>query len=113
MASYGRPRLADGQTCRPGGWPNRSMSDPPSIGNYPDRWSERKMSEYPDTGISSKAVFLLTVGGQHPDTGVSVQGIGNTKARFLYYMVLQELPSSGTSRPAGRPWSPEMMVPRS
>jgi Zn-dependent metalloprotease len=77
------------------GWPaNRSLSDPPSIKNYPDRWSERQTSEYPDTGISSKAAWLLTVGGQHPDTGVTVQGIGTAKARFLYYMILQQLPSS-------------------
>ena len=79
------------------GWPaNRSLSDPPSIKNYPDRWSERQTSEYPDTGISSKAAWLLTVGGQHPDTGVTVQGIGTAKAKFLYYMTLQVLPTNAS-----------------
>lgn len=77
------------------GWPaSRSLEDPPSNKGYPDRWSERMTQEYPDTGITSKAAWLLTVGGQHPDTGVNVSGIGSTKARYLYYWVLQQLSSS-------------------
>jgi hypothetical protein len=74
----------------------RSMSNPPSIGNYPDRYSERTGSNYPDTGIASKAVFLMTDGGQHPDTGVIVNGIGRPKAGMLLYLALQSLPSSAT-----------------
>jgi hypothetical protein len=39
-------------------------------------------------GVPNKAAFLLTKGGTHPDTLVTVTGIGLQKARWIYYLAM-------------------------
>src|SRR5262249_26469930 len=73
--------------------PLRDLSNPGI-----DRFSEFNNSsdEHARAGITSKAAFLLGEGGKHPDTGVSVDGIGKAKVGELFYAVLTSLSSSSS-----------------
>jgi Zn-dependent metalloprotease len=73
--------------------PIRSLADPPSTGD-PDQFSEVGNEEHFNAGITNKAAFLISEGGIHPGTMISVNGIGIDKTGELFYDVLTSLPSS-------------------
>ena len=74
----------------------RDLSDPPCHGqpdHYDDLRTPTPFNEnfdyggvHMNSGIHNKAAFLLTAGGTH--RGFTVRGLGNTKARHLFYKVL-------------------------
>jgi Zn-dependent metalloprotease len=78
----------------------RDLSDPPAHSTYlsdlgwvahPDRMSEYVNTadddggEHVNNGILNKAAILIADGGTHPDTGVTVAGIGRPALGALYY----------------------------
>ena len=84
------------------GGPSRSLSDPPSLHPNdpdPDRWSQRKTDAadkgrvHANAGITNKAAFLLSEGGVHPATSVSVSGIGKDAMGYLFYLAALGVPS--------------------
>ena len=76
------------------GGPFRDFCDPPALGQ-PDRMSEWIPSPntaqgdfggvHTNNGILNKAAYLIAEGGTHPDTGVTVDGIGRPALGALYY----------------------------
>jgi Zn-dependent metalloprotease len=76
------------------GGPIRNFCDPPKKGQ-PDRMSEwvslpnTKQGDnggvHVNNGILNKAAYLIAEGGTHPDTGVTVTGIGRPALAQLYY----------------------------
>jgi Zn-dependent metalloprotease len=88
----------------------RDLSNPPAhstglsdVGwvDHPDRMSEYVNTaeddggEHVNCGIPNKAAFLIAEGGTHPDTGVTVDGIGRGALGALYYGA-EGLLTSGT-----------------
>lgn len=75
----------------------RSLSDPP-MGGDPDHMNEYLVgasTEDEDFGwvhsnstILSKAAYLMTVGGTHPDSAIPVTGIGEEKSMRIYYRLV-------------------------
>ncbi len=73
----------------------RNLANPPSGGD-PDHYSEFIVTDvdtdnggvHTNSCILSKAAFLLTDGGQHPDSRVSVVGIGVYHARVVFYRAM-------------------------
>ena len=95
------------------GGPFRDMSNPPGDldagGNpefgHPDWWSERvdMSTDAPDngnvhtnSGIANKAAFLIADGGTHPDTGVTVPGVGMSAMGWLTYMTINVIPPNSS-----------------
>lgn len=84
----------------------RDFANPPNCDEFPgpptdpDRFSERFTGSFDNGGvhanggIPNKAAFLLAQGGTHPDTNVTVTGIGNVRMGYLYYSLALGLPSS-------------------
>jgi hypothetical protein len=78
----------------------RSLENPPDCDGDPDLWSEyvRKDSDddhggvHSNNGVLNKAFYLMVQGGVHPDTGIAVDGIGETKAREIYERSIRGLP---------------------
>jgi Zn-dependent metalloprotease len=74
----------------------RNFCHPSNMGD-PDRLHEYVYTQADNGGvhtncnIMNKAASLLARGGTHSDTGVVVNGIGNTKLGKLYYSVENEL----------------------
>ena len=74
----------------------RSMSNPESFG-HPDHYSERVYigtgydngGVHFNSGIQNKAFYLLAEGGTHPQSGVSVTGIGREAAERIFYRALE------------------------
>lgn len=78
----------------------------PDAGGQPDRLSElrpleRGLFSYPDngwvhynSGIPNLAAYLLARGGTHPDTGISVTGIGDDRTADVYFASLASLTST-------------------
>lgn len=78
----------------------RSLSDPASIyiggytesGYYPDHYDQRYLGTADNGGvhinssINNKAAYLITAGGTH--YGVTVNGIGKSKAEKIFYRAL-------------------------
>lgn len=77
----------------------RDMKDPASIpmyltetGFYPDHYDDRYLGEedkggvHINSSINNKAAYLITEGGTH--YGVTVNGVGKTKAEKIYYRAL-------------------------
>lgn len=94
----------------PGDGGLRSLSDPTSVrlsttylpsGHYPDHYDDRYLGTldrggvHINSSINNKAAYLITDGGTH--YGVTVQGIGRTKAEKIFYraLTLYLTPSSG------------------
>jgi thermolysin len=81
----------------------RSMSDP-SIFGHPDHYSERVYigqsydngGVHFNSGIQNKAFYLLAQGGTHPDSGVTVTGIGRDTAERIFYRALEVYLWSGS-----------------
>ena len=72
----------------------RNLADPPALG-YPDHYSELSNDSgdygqvHYNSTILSKALYLMTVGGTHPQTpDLSIRGIGERKSRAIYYRVV-------------------------
>jgi hypothetical protein len=81
-------------TGAPGG-PVRNFQFPDAAGfGDPDTWSERdkgsadKGEVHKNAGIPNRAAYLLAMGGTHPDTNVTVKGIGKARMGHLYYWAL-------------------------
>ncbi len=76
----------------------RDLSNPPAFGQ-PDRFSERQIGGgdnggvHTNSGINNFAYFLFGNGGTHPDTGVTVQGIGRSRMGSLAFYVMRTLGS--------------------
>ncbi len=76
----------------PGG-ATRDISNPPAFGD-PDHFSEFLITTsdsggvHTNSGIMNKAAFLIAAGGTHPDSLITVFGIGRDKLAQLYYNVL-------------------------
>jgi Zn-dependent metalloprotease len=96
---------ANGCGGLPGGRGIRDVSNPQNCsssisGPHPDRWSERflgsadKGGVHINAGITNKAAYLMTNGGTHPDTNVSVIGVGEAIARDLFYLAMLFMPSN-------------------
>jgi Zn-dependent metalloprotease len=74
----------------------RSMADP-SIFGHPDHYSERVYigtgydngGVHFNSGIQNKAFYLLAEGGTHPQSGISVSGIGREAAERIFYRALE------------------------
>lgn len=81
----------------------RSMSDP-SIFGHPDHYSERVYigtgydngGVHFNSGIQNKAFYLLAEGGTHPNSGISVSGIGREAAERIFYRALEVYLWSGS-----------------
>ena len=86
----------------------RDMSNPPAFGQ-PDHVSElcTPTNDYcsqatdfggvhTNSGITNNVAFLMTDGGTHPDTGITVAGIGRAKVQRLYYDVLTTRLTAGS-----------------
>jgi len=79
----------------------RDLADPPLCGN-PDHYSEiytgsgDRGGVHGNSTILSKALYLMTVGGTHPDTPqLTITGIGERKSRAIYYKVVtHKLPTN-------------------
>ena len=73
----------------------RSMADPSMFG-HPDHYSERVYigtgydngGVHFNSGIQNKAFYLLAEGGTHPQSGVTVTGIGREAAERIFYRAL-------------------------
>jgi hypothetical protein len=87
----------------PGGRGSRDVSNPQNCSNAftdtnPDRWSERYMGSadkggvHINSGITSKAAFLLARGGTHPDTNITVTPLGDAITRDLFYLAMLFMP---------------------
>lgn len=69
----------------------RDLSNPPAFGQ-PDKMSDYKVMSgdnggvHINSGIPNKAAFLIIAGGSH--NGRQISGMGNIKARHLFYSVL-------------------------
>jgi hypothetical protein len=71
------------------------MADP-SIFGHPDHYSERVYigtgydngGVHFNSGIQNKAFYLLAEGGTHPQSGVSVTGVGREAAERIFYRAL-------------------------
>jgi Zn-dependent metalloprotease len=106
--------LADGNwthgEARTGGGPTRNIADPNDVNadgvvdhpERPDHWDEYQavLSDnggvHLNSGIPSKAQFLLAAGGTHPDSGWTVTGIGKPAMGWLAYMVMENLPNDSS-----------------
>ncbi len=81
--------------------PGRDLSNP-SAKSMPDRFSEYFYTSDDDDGggshtnmsINSYAYYLIAEGGTHPDTGITVQGIGRDQMGRLAFIAMQTVPSS-------------------
>lgn len=86
----------------------RDMKDPASIpmyltetGFYPDHYDDRYLGEEDNGGvhinssINNKAAHLITEGGTH--YGVTVEGIGKSKAEKLFYRTLTHYLTASSS----------------
>lgn len=93
-----RPDYLQGEDYIPGGY--RDLSNPPSKG-HPDHYNNRWFPGYctpndsnggcgvhANSGIQSKAFFLLAEGGTHPHSRVSVAGVGRDAAARVFYRAL-------------------------
>jgi Zn-dependent metalloprotease len=88
-----QPDYLVGEDSTPGGI--RNMADPGSYG-HPDHYSERIYigSSYDNggvhfnSGIQNKAFYLLAEGGTHPNSGITVTGIGLSAAAQIFYRAL-------------------------
>jgi len=75
----------------------RYMDNPP-LGNQPDHWDEYLYlpveadagGVHINSGIPNKAAWLIANGGTHPDSLISVTGIGRTKTEQIFYRTLTE-----------------------
>ncbi len=71
----------------------RDMSNPPAQGD-PDHYSNFVNTSndsggvHTNSGILNKAAFLLTDGGTHPFSGISVTGIETYHARVVFYRAM-------------------------
>ena len=79
---------------RPGG-PTRDLENPTR--DHMDDYLVGASTEAEDYGwvhanstILSKAAYLMTAGGTHPDTEIPVRGIGNDKSMRIYYRLVTE-----------------------
>ena len=79
----------------------RNLQNPPACGD-PDRYSEYNSGSgdnggvHTNSNILSKALYLMTVGGTHPDTpGLTIKAISEQKSRAIYHRVVtKKLPST-------------------
>jgi hypothetical protein len=96
MVDPGDWLLAEDRSCCFGAI--RDMSNPPAFGQ-PDRWAEYAYTGddnggvHTNSGINNYAYYLIAAGGTHPDTQVTVQGIGRPRMGYLAYHVLTSLGS--------------------
>lgn len=75
----------------------RYMDNPP-LGNQPDHWDEYLYlpvevdngGVHINSGIPNNAAYLIAAGGTHPDSLISVTGIGRTKTEQIYYQTLTQ-----------------------
>ena len=87
----------------------RYMDDPTRAGD-PDHYSERlypgtctpsnsndQCGVHTNSSIANKAFYLVVAGGTHPQTGVSVTGIGATDGAKIFYRALTVYMTSGTN----------------
>lgn len=82
------------EDVQPGGI--RSMSNPPQFG-HPDYYPERVYigtsfdngGVHFNSGIQNKAFYLLAEGGTHPDSAVTVTGVGREVAERIFYRALE------------------------
>lgn len=88
----------------------RYMDDPHKAPNRgftadddPDHYAERYTGTadnggvHINSGIGNKAFYLVAVGGTHHRSGVTVTGIGTTKAARIWYRALTYYMTSGTN----------------
>jgi len=84
--------------------PRVDVSDPPRLG-FVDHYDNYQGDDIPfhqesNSGIPSKAAFLITDGGTHH--GFSITGLGRAKAKNLYVDTLMALPSNASMAVAAR-----------
>jgi len=81
----------------------RYMDDPHDPAHGGANWQPRHMDEYLylpyevdnggvhiNSGIPNNAAYFIAIGGTHPDSGISVTGIGLTKTEQIYYQTLTQ-----------------------
>ncbi|MGH9949182.1 MAG: M4 family metallopeptidase [Pyrinomonadaceae bacterium] len=118
VESYARGGVIDGDTWKIGeqaytpgtaGDALRYMDDPPRAGD-PDHYSERlfpgactpsnsndQCGVHTNSSISNKAFFLVVAGGTHPQTNVTVTGIGGTNGARIFYRALTVYMTASTN----------------
>lgn len=84
----------------------RSMSDPSSVANHPNRYQNlRRLPEdngsvHANAGIGNQAFYLAVEGGPHPTTGFVVTGVGAANRaqieRIFFRAFTQMLPARAT-----------------
>ena len=87
----------------------RRMDDP-SLAGDPDHYSERlypgtctpsntndQCGVHTNSSIANKAFFLAVAGGTHPQSGVTVTGVGATNGGKIFYRALANYMTSGTT----------------
>jgi Zn-dependent metalloprotease len=81
----------------------RNLANPAQFG-HPDHYSERVYigtsfdngGVHFNSGIQNKAFYLLAEGGTHPQSGISVTGIGREAAERIFYRALEVYVLSGS-----------------
>lgn len=87
----------------------RYMDNPPAAGD-PDHYSERlypgtctpsslndQCGVHTNSSISNKAFYLIVNGGTHPQTNVTVAGVGPTDGSKIWYLALTSYMNSSTN----------------
>jgi Zn-dependent metalloprotease len=87
----------------------RYMDNPPLAGD-PDHYSERlypgtctpssandQCGVHTNSSISNKAFYLIVNGGTHPQTGVTVAGVGPTDGSKIWYLALTSYMNASTN----------------
>ena len=87
----------------------RYMNDP-TIAGDPDHYSERlypgtctpsnnndQCGVHTNSSIANKAFYLAVAGGTHPQSGVTVSGVGATNGAKIFYRALATYMTSGTN----------------
>jgi thermolysin len=88
----------------------RSMSNPPLYGD-PDHYSKRYTGSadnggvHTNSGIPNNAFYLLAQGGTNGTSGLSVTGIGRTKAAAIFYRALVHYLSPSSRFIDARRWT--------
>jgi thermolysin len=92
-----QPDYIIGENISPGG--SRNMADP-SIDHYSERVyigsSYDNGGVHFNSGIQNKAFYLLAEGGTHPQSGITVTGIGRWPAEQIFYRALELYVTSGS-----------------
>jgi thermolysin len=82
----------------------RSMANPPADGSSPDYYtaSVGGLDVHYSSGIQNKAFYLLSAGGTHPHSNVTVIDIGPGKAEQIFYKALTTYMTSSTNYAGAR-----------